>query len=100
MSAVVVEAFQPRVSNTLRGFARVRMPSGLVFHDVSIHSKDGKHWASPASKPQVGRDGRQLERDGKLAFSPVVSFSTKELRDQFSGAVIRAVWAAFPEVFE
>lgn len=39
--------------NTLRGFAKVRTPSGIIHHDVAHYVKDGAAWASPASKPIV-----------------------------------------------
>jgi hypothetical protein len=77
----------------------VRMPSGVIFHDVSVHCGNGTYWASPASKAQIGRDGTQL-RDattGKPLFTPVISFASKELRDRFSAAVITALQAAHPE---
>jgi hypothetical protein len=35
-AAFVIEKFAPVIRNTLRGFA-VRMPSGMVLHDVAIH---------------------------------------------------------------
>jgi hypothetical protein len=43
--------------NSLRGFATVVQPSGMVLHDVSVHQQDGAAWASPASKPMLDRNG-------------------------------------------
>jgi hypothetical protein len=101
MNAVVIEEFTPVIKNTLRGFARVRMPSGVVFHDVAIHRKGDSSWASPASKPMIGRDGQQIkDQAGKPLWCPVVSFASKELRERFSGAVLDALRAAHPEVFD
>lgn len=34
--SIVIEEFVAVEKNTLRGFARVRMPSGMVLHDVAI----------------------------------------------------------------
>ncbi len=96
---VVVEEFKPMMRNSLRGFARVRMPSGMIFHDVTIHAKDGARWASPASKPLIGRDGSPIMRDGKASYMPIISFATKQARDKFSAAVIGAIEAAHPEAF-
>lgn len=48
----------------------------------------------------IGRDGKQIERNGKPAWQPVVSFATKEVRDRFSAAVIAAIEAAHPEAFQ
>jgi hypothetical protein len=54
-TSFVIEEWTPVIKSSLRGFARVRLPSGIVLHDTAIHLKDGKAWASPASKPQLNR---------------------------------------------
>ncbi len=100
MTGIVIEEFKAVTRNSLRGFARARMPSGVIFHDVGIYEKDGARWASPPSKAMIGRDGKQIERNGKPAWQPVVSFATKEVRDRFSAAVIAAIEAAHPEAFQ
>jgi hypothetical protein len=94
----VIEEFSPVTRNTLRGLARVRTPSGMVLHDVAIHQKNGEAWASPASKPMIGRDGT-IVRDtaGKVQYAPVVTFTSKELRDRWLAAVIDALLARYPE---
>jgi hypothetical protein len=98
---MIIEEFTRVERNSLVGFATVRAPSGLIFHDVSIHRKDGKWWASPASKPMLGRDGVQIkDAAGKAKWSPVVSFTSRDVRDKFSAAIIEALKAARPEVFE
>jgi hypothetical protein len=51
MPSLVIDDFVKVESNSLRGFAKVRTPSGLVFHDVAIHRQANAAWASPASKP-------------------------------------------------
>lgn len=99
--AVIVEEFTAIARNTLRGFARIRMPSGLIFHDVAIHQKGDSAWAAPASKVQVTRDGNTIRSgDGKLAYSPVVTFASRDLRDRFSKAVVDAMRRAHPEAFD
>ena len=96
---VVIEEFVAVEKNTLRGFARVRMPSGMVLHDVAIHQKDTAAWASPASKPMLNRDGVQMkDAAGKGLWTPIVSFASRELRDKFSAAIIEALRAAQPDV--
>jgi hypothetical protein len=99
-SIVIIEEFRPLLKNTLIGFARVKMPSGLVFHDVSIHRHGDSTWASPSAKPQIGRDGSHIRRDGKTQYSPVVSFASKEVRDKFSDAILDALRSSHPEAFE
>jgi hypothetical protein len=99
VTGIVIEEFKPVTRNSLRGFARVRMPSGVIFHDVGLYQKDGERWALPPSKPILGRDGTQIKRAGKPAYQPVVSFVSKEARDRFSGAIVAAVEASHPEAF-
>jgi hypothetical protein len=99
MTGVVIEEFKAVARNSLRGFTRVRMPSGMIFHDVGIYETVGTRWASPASKPMLGRDGTQLQRDGKQAYSPMASFVSKEMRDKFSSSIIAAIEASHPEAF-
>jgi hypothetical protein len=99
--SIIIEEFVPVPRNSLRGFARVRLPSGLVLHDVSIHVKGDSSWVAPSSKPMIARDGPVIKGpDGKIKYSPVVSFATKELRDKFSASVIAAMRAHRPDMLE
>jgi hypothetical protein len=98
MSAAKILDWKPRVSGALRGFADVEFPSGMVFHECGVFEQNGKWWAAPASKPQVGRDG--TVPNGKTKYSQVISFADKARRDLWSKAVIAALRAARPEMFE
>ena len=40
------------------------------------------------------RDGTQIQRDGKPAWQPMISFASKDVRDRFSIAVIEALRAS------
>ena len=53
--------WRARQQNTLRGFATVELPSGLIIRDVAIHEKAGKWWASLPARPQLDADGRQVK---------------------------------------
>jgi hypothetical protein len=99
MTGVVIEEFVVVTKATLRGFARVRLPSGLVLHDVAIHQRDGTAWASPASKPVLNRDGQQMkDQNGKLLWSPIISFTSREVRDRLNTAILDALRQSRPEV--
>jgi hypothetical protein len=96
--AFIVDEWKPMHRATLRGFCKVTMPSGMILADVSVHLDSGKSWAMPASKPMIGRDGNVLrDQAGKVRYSPIVSFASKELRDRFSVAVIDALLATYPD---
>jgi hypothetical protein len=83
--------------NSLRGFAKVVLPSGMVLHDISIHVAGNRAWASPASKPMLDRSGIAMKDDtGKIRYSPIVSFATREGWERFSDAIIEAIRFSHP----
>lgn len=96
--AVIVESFAEVRKNTLRGFAKVVMPSGMTITDVSIHVQGDAAWATPPSKAMLNRDGDTMRDDtGKVRYTPIISFRSKELRNRFSSAVIEAMRQSNPE---
>lgn len=99
MSEVIVEEFKPLARKSLCGFARVRMPSGMIIHDVGIYEKDGIRWAFPPSKPVIGRDGTIFKNGNKPAYSPMITFASKDGRSRFTDAVVAAVAAPHPGAF-
>lgn len=85
--------------NSLLGFATVRLRMGLIIADITIHSSNGKRWASLPSRPMVDRDGNAM-RDratGKIRYSPILNWSDRDTADRFSAAVITALEAAHPQ---
>ncbi len=99
MSAVVqIRDWRPMRKGSLLGFAKIEMPSGLILVDVTILSGERGAWASPPSKPMIDRDGIALkDANGKIRYSPVVEFASKQVRERFSAAVVDALRAAHPE---
>ena len=86
--------------NSLLGFAKVEFPSGMVISDVTILKGERGPWASPPSKPLIGRDGIVMkDAAGKVKYSPIIEFTTKEIRTRWSDAVIAAMKVAHAEVF-
>jgi hypothetical protein len=99
MSALIVKSFSPIRKNTLRGFATVQLPSGMIVADIGIHTDSGRVWASPPSKAMLNRDGATIRDDaGKVRYSPIITFASKELRDRFSAAIVDAIETAHPGV--
>lgn len=100
-TAFIIEEFVPVARNTLRGFARVRMPSGMIIADVAIHVRDGRAWASPPSKPMLDRSGVQMKgNDGKPLWTPIVSFTSRALRDRLSDSVVAALRQSHPHALD
>jgi hypothetical protein len=97
-AAVEILEFVPRRANSLQGFAQVRLPSGMVLHDVGIYINGARAWASPPSKPMIGRDGVAMRDDkGKIRYVALITFATKDRRDRFSEAIIEAMRIAHPD---
>lgn len=87
---------------TLRGFASVKLPIGLVINDIPVNQAgNGKAWAMLPGKPMVDRDGNLVRDDrGHLRYSPVVEWGTSELRETFSQRVVGLVRAEYPEALD
>jgi hypothetical protein len=93
--ALRVTNFRPLRKNTLVGFVSVEHASGLILHEVSIHGRDGRWWASAPARP-ILIDGRHaVDEQGKGRWQPLVDFRSRELRNNWSDAVIRAFHNTF-----
>lgn len=97
--SIIVSDWKPLERNSLRGFCTVRFPSGMIVADVTLHRSSGKLWASPPSKPMLDRDGVVMRdaETGKIRYSPIITFASKEIRDRWSAQVVEAVRRAHPE---
>ena len=86
--------------NSLLGFAKVEFPSGMIVSDVTVLQGEKGPWASPPSKPMIGRDGTVMKDDaGKVRYVPIIEFTSKDVRNRWSDSVIEAMRAAHHEVF-
>jgi hypothetical protein len=103
MSGVIIEEFKPVAKNTLRGFVRVQLPSGMIMAEVSIHiGADGKPWASPPSRPMVDRDGTAMRDQvtGKTRWQSLITFASGRIRHEWSRQIIQALLKQFPDALE
>jgi hypothetical protein len=92
---VICRKFLPLERNTLRGFAEISIPDwDLTIRDVAIHLKNASMWAQPPSRPQI-RDGAVVkDQAGKIQYTAVFDFASREARNRFSAGVIEAVLAS------
>ena len=98
MSPIHIRDWRPLRKGSLVGFVKVELPSGMILNDVTVLSGDRGAWASPPSKPMIDRDGIAMkDANGKLKYSPVIEFASKEVRERFSNAVVEALRAKHPE---
>jgi hypothetical protein len=93
MTEIVCLDWRPLERNTLRGFARVKVPTWkLVVNDVAVHERDGKRWAQLPSRPMLDSN-RQLilDENGRPKYSRVLEFTERKVADRFSAAVVAAI---------
>lgn len=82
--------------NTLRGFAKIKL-GALRIHDVAVHTKDKRSWAQLPAKPQINADGSaRKNQDGKIQYSPLIEWETREASDRFSASVVAALEESHP----
>jgi hypothetical protein len=98
---VIILEWREVRKNSLLGFVRAQMPSGMILSEISINLTSGRYWAGAPSKPMVDREGVALRDDaGKIRYSPpLITFTSKELRNTWSDAIIAAMRQQHPEVF-
>jgi hypothetical protein len=86
--------------NTLRGFCTVEHASGLVLHEVGLHT-DGQHaCASVPARPMIDADGRVMtDEHGRRRWQDVVGFRNAKIRHAWSAQVIAAVSRASSDWF-
>jgi hypothetical protein len=90
---IVCLDFRPLQRNTLQGFARIKVvPWKLAINDVALHERDGKQWAQLPSRPMLDSNRQlMLDETGKPRYSRVLEFIEREVADQFSASVVKAV---------
>jgi hypothetical protein len=95
---------KPIVKGSLRFVGKVGLPFGsgeLEIADVMVFTSHGKSWANLPSKPVLDQDGVHMtDENGKKMYAPLLVWSSKELRDRFSGAVIELVRAQYPDALD
>ena len=70
--------------NTLQGFLSLTLPSGLLLHNLTFHRKGGARW--------IGLPARQYAKeDGTTTYTPLIEFTTKEVRQRFQQAALAAL---------
>jgi hypothetical protein len=80
-----------RKGDSLRGYVAVRLPSGMIIREITVHQRGSSRWASPPAKP-ITQDGQPcLDPRGKQIWMEYISFVDKHTRDRFSISVCNAV---------
>jgi hypothetical protein len=70
----------------------------MTVAEIGIHVRDGRAWAAPPSRVMVDRIGATMrDANGKPRWQPLITFASKELRDNWSKQVVDVVRTACPE---
>jgi hypothetical protein len=91
---IVAEDWRPLdpPRNTLGGFVSLRLPSGIVLRDCSLHVQGEKRWIGLPGRPQLDPEGRQrIDLVGKKLFAPTVEIPNPARRERFRKAALAAV---------
>ena len=91
--------WKPHRAGALRGFATVRLPSGLLLVDCPVFQNSQAAWAHLPGKPQLDRAGCVVITNGVHEYEPIVSWPDRATHDRWSQAVIALVRAADPGAF-
>ena len=79
-----ISNWRPYQKNTLQGFFTASLPSGLVFHELMLHERNGSKWiAFPAREWKNAAGEKQYAR--------FVEFRDRESADRFRDAVLMAL---------
>lgn len=99
-SGLHLVSFKEVRKGSLVGFATVRLPIGLKIVDCPVCVSHGKAWAALPAKPQF-KDGLPIRDErGKLAYSPILEWRDKRLRDAFSERVVALVRQQHPDALD
>ena len=83
---IVVESFRPYSKNTPQGFLSLSLPAvGIKIKDVCLHEKNGSKWVSMPARP--------YDQDGTTKWVQILEYDSKESREAFQRAAIRAIEA-------
>jgi hypothetical protein len=88
----------PQKKGTLRGFADIELPNGLKIYGCPMHvAVNGRAWAGFPGRPQIDRDDRLIRQDGRAQFTRILEWTTRELGNGFSEALVELVRAHHPD---
>jgi hypothetical protein len=87
--------FKPFVKGSMRGFATVQLPIGLVVEDCPQISKN--ELAAPAASPIIEREGGHSKLDGKVQYATIIQWRDRRPADRFSSDILELVQRHCPD---
>lgn len=94
MSAMQLLDWKRIDKGALVGRATVLLPSGLQISEIGIFRKDGEAWSQLPSEPMRDVNGQIIKDErGKARYRSPLKWSTRELQERFSAALIGLIEA-------
>ncbi len=101
---MILRAWRPIGSaGSLRGFADLELPIGLVIFDCPIHVSHGRPWAALPGRPVIDKAGRHAEDpsgSGKRAWVPMAQWRDRDIAARWSDRVVELIRGADPGAFD
>ena len=95
---------KPIVKGTLRFIGKFGLPFAgdeLEIPDIMAFTSHGKSWANLPSKPILDQNGVHMtDANGKKMYAPMLAWSSKEMRDRFSAAVVALIKEQYPTALD
>lgn len=87
--------------NTLRGFADIEFPFGLIVRDITVHIKGDRRWVGMPAKPQIDAGGSvRRTPEGKIIYAAVLDWTDRDRAARFGAAVIALIEAQHGAIVE
>jgi DNA-binding cell septation regulator SpoVG len=89
-------------ARTVAGFLSIELPSGLIVNDCKLMvGPQGRRWIALPAIKQLDAEGQpRLGADGKTIWTPIIEFTSRDVRDKFNEVVLAALRRSHPEAFE
>jgi len=91
-------SFRPLVKNSLRGFATIELPPGLILRELPVLiGTNGRAWVALPRKPVLDETGQQKrDANGRPQYVAIGEWTTRTLSDRFSARVIELIEQQYP----
>lgn len=81
---IQIDGWKSHEKNTLKGFFSATLPSGLVFHDLMLHEKNGSRWISFPAREWT-------DQNGTKQYVRFIEFRDRETGNRFRDEMLAAL---------
>jgi hypothetical protein len=89
----VASDWRPHEKATLRGFFTLRLPSGMIVRELTLHEKGDKRWVGLPARPRLDEGGRHRQdpTTSRGQWDPVIEIPDRDRRDKFTEEALVAL---------